>query len=133
MITFPWSKKVGPVVSTGNIHWIFAATVNDGVTRGDINALMVEAVDLTKMEKGCLAYEWHLSEDGTTLHAYERYADSEAAMVHVNETFSKVSEKLMKVMTPTGLTIYGDASDDLREAGKGFGAVHFERIGGFVH
>ena len=130
MITFPWSKKVGP--STGNIHWIFAATINEGVAKDDVKAFISEASGLTKMEKGCLAYEWHLSEDGKTLHASERYADSEAAVVHVNETFSKINEKLMKVMTPTGLTIYGDASNDLREAGKGFGAVHFERIGGFV-
>ena len=133
MITFPWSKKVGPIVSTGNIHLVFAATINDGVTRDDVNELISEASDLTKMEKGCLAYEWHLSEDGKTLHAYERYADSEAAVVHLTETLSKISEKVMKLVTPTGMTIYGDASNDLREAGKGLGAVHFERIGGFVH
>lgn len=134
MITFPWSsKKVGPTTSTGNIHWIFAATVNENVTKEGVQALIAEATELTKQEKGCLAYEWHLSEDGKSVHAYERYTDSEAAMVHVSDTFSKISEKVTKVMTPTGLTIYGEASDDLREAGKGFGATHFERIGGFVH
>lgn len=130
---FPWSsKKVGPTTSMGNIHWIFAATVNENVTKEDVQAVIAEATELAKQEKGCLAYEFHLSEDGKSVHAYERYTDSEAAMVHVNDTFSKISEKLMKVVTSTGLTIYGDASDDLREAGKGFGAIHYERIGGFV-
>ena len=126
------SKKAGPAPSTDNVHWIFTATVNQDISKDDVNALIAEATELTKQEKGCLAYEWHMSEDGKSIHAYERYADSEAAMIHLSETFPKISEKVMKLTTPTGLTIYGDASDDLREAGKGLGAVHFERIGGFV-
>ena len=79
------------------------------MTKEGVQALIAEAAELTKQEKGCLAYEWHLSEDGKSVHAYERYTDSEAAMVHVNDTFSKISEKVTKVMTPTGLTIYGEA------------------------
>ena len=129
MITFPWSsKKVGPTTSTGNIHWIFAATVNENVTKEGVQALIAEATELTKQEKGCLAYEWHLSEDGKSVHAYERYTDSEAAMVHVNDTFSKISEKVTKVMARPEKDLVPSISK-----GKGFGAVHFERIGGFVH
>jgi quinol monooxygenase YgiN len=53
---------------------------------------MNDMVESTKAEPGALNYEWFISEDGTSCHIYERYADSAAAMVHMGH-FPAFSER----------------------------------------
>lgn len=119
-------------MSNNNVHWVLALDINDGRS-DDFKALMTEMVDATKAdEPDALIYEWLISADGKHCHIYERYADSTATMIHLGNFGSKFAERFLGMVTPTGLTVYGDPSDEARAALAGLGAVHMEQIGGFA-
>ena len=108
-----------------DIHWIVTAEI---AQPEEFDALVADMVASTEGEEGTIAYEWLRS--GDTLHIYERYADSEAAMVHLGN-FGAFADRFTTVLSVTGLHVYGPASDALREAAAGFGAVHYDKVGGF--
>jgi hypothetical protein len=92
---------------------------------------MHEMVKSTRKESGTLAYEWFLSDDKNTCHLYERYADSNAVMAHLGNFGSKFSSRFLGYVEPTSLCVYGEPSDEVRSALKGFGAEHLRTFGGF--
>ena len=66
------------------VSWNLQVAVRDGRVE-DFAALMHEMVESTRQEPGTQIYEWFLSPDRKTCHIYERYADSDAAMAHIEE------------------------------------------------
>lgn len=119
-------------MSNNNVHWVLTVDINDGRS-DDFKALMTEMVDATKAdEPDALIYEWLISGDGKHCHIYERYTDSAATMIHLGNFGSKFAERFLGMVTPTGLTVYGDPSDEARAALAGLGAVHMEQLGGFA-
>jgi quinol monooxygenase YgiN len=96
-----------------------------------LRELMAEMVASTGTEPGTLVYEWFLSEDGSTCHTYERFADSDAVLAHLGNFGSKFAERFMACVQPTGLSVYGDPSGPLRAALDDFGAVYLGWFGGF--
>ena len=59
-----------------NVFWVVELAIIPGQLDA-FKALMNEMVAATQAdEPGALNYEWFISEDGTTCHIYERYADS---------------------------------------------------------
>ncbi len=115
---------------SNNVSWNLQLSINDGKL-DDFRALMEEMVAATANEAGCLAYEWFISEDGTTCHINERYVDSGALMVHLGNFGANFAERFMACVTPTAFSVYGDASSDVREALAGFGPAHYGPFGGF--
>ncbi len=97
-----------------------------------LRSLMEEMIESTRSEPGALAYEWFLSEDSTTCHLYERYADAEAVMAHLGAFGSKFAERFLECVEPTAFHVYGNPSDEARTVLGGFGAVTFGPFGGFV-
>ncbi len=77
-------------------------------------------------------YEWFINQDGTTCHVYERYADSNATMVHIGTFGEKFAERILAITKPQRLTVYDDPDAAVRDALAGFGAVHMTQIGGFT-
>lgn len=119
-------------MSNNNVHWILELDINDGKS-DDFKALMAEMVDATQAnEPGAMNYEWFISGDGKHCHIYERYSDSAATMVHLGNFGAKFAERFLGMVSPTGLTVYGDPSAEARAALAGLGAVHMEQIGGFA-
>jgi quinol monooxygenase YgiN len=117
---------------TKNVYWMLELSVNDGKL-DELEALMEEMSKATEAdEPGALAYEWWLSDDDKTLHLYERYADSAATMVHLGNFVSKFAQRFMGVVTPTGFTVYGDASDEVKGALADFGPTYMKQAAGFA-
>lgn len=112
------------------VSWNLRLAVHDGQLE-NFRTLMHEMVESTRQESGTLSYESFLSEDGSTCHLHERYADSAAALVHLGNFGTKFAERFLACVQPTEFTVYGDPSDDVRQAVAGFGAVHLGTFGGF--
>ena len=112
------------------VSWNLQMSVRDGRLE-DARELMDEMVTATSEEQGTLAYEWFLSEDGAACHIYERYADSDAVMIHVGNFGSNFAERFLGCFEPVSLSVYGDPSAEARAALDGLGACYLGWFGGF--
>jgi quinol monooxygenase YgiN len=117
---------------SNTVSWVFQLKVKDG-EYDNAKALMDEMSAATQAdEPGALVYEWFASEDKTTVHVYERYSDSAATMVHLGNFGSKFAERMLAITEPTGFTVFGDPSADVRGVLADFGAVHMAQVAGFA-
>ncbi len=105
-------------------------TVNDGKA-DEAKALMTELVAVSQAEPGTTDYDWYVGDDGKTVHIFERYTDSDAALAHLGGFGANFAERFMGCFTPTSVCAYGNASDAVRGALKAFGTQHFSSYGGF--
>ena len=115
---------------SNTISWNLRLSVSDG-RLDDARALMNEMVESTRNEPGTLGYEWFLSKDGKTCHINERYADSDAAMVHLGTFGEHFAERFLQFFQPTSFAVFGEPSADARAALDGFGAEYLGNFGGF--
>ncbi|MBI2213278.1 MAG: antibiotic biosynthesis monooxygenase [Acidobacteria bacterium] len=103
--------------------WLLEMDVRQG-RENDVRELMHEMVDATEAnEPGTLNYEWSFTGDGRVCHLYERYASSDAAMIHCRTFDAKFAARFLDVLTPTRFTFYGSPSHDVQEAAAPFGPV----------
>ena len=117
---------------SGNVHWLLELAINDGEL-DNFQALRAEMIEATQSdEPGTLIYEWFVSADNKQCHVYERYVDSAAVMVHLGNFGAKFADRFLAILTPERLTVYGDASEEVRGALAGFGAVHLSEEHGFA-
>ena len=116
---------------SNTISWNLQMSVREG-RLNDARDLMSEMVASTKQEPGTIGYEWFLSADGKTCHINERYADSEAVMVHLGNFGSKFADRFLACVEPTSLSVYGEPSTEARAALDGLGAAYLGWLGGFV-
>ena len=84
----------------------------------------------TQQEEGAVAYEWY--RNGDTVHLFERFADSEAALTHLGNFNENFADRFMELFEITGWTLYGPVSEELRAAVEPMGAQFYERVGGFA-
>ena len=115
-----------------NVYWLLKVDVNPGKF-DDAQALMHEMVASTNdNEPGTLNYEWNFNGDKSSIHIYERYADSGALMIHVGNFGANFAERFMQCFAPTGFTVYGEASAEVKDALAGMGAEFYSPAAGFV-
>jgi quinol monooxygenase YgiN len=114
-----------------SISWNLQMSVREG-RLGDARELMSEMVAGTRQEPGALGYEWFLGADGKTCHINERYADSQAVMVHIGNFGSKYAQRFLACFEPTSFSVYGDPSPEVRAGLDGLGAVYLGPLGGFT-
>lgn len=113
-----------------NISWNLKLSVNEGKL-GDFRSLMAEMVEATQGEAGCMTYDWYVLPDGSEVHIQERYADNEAALVHLGNFGANFAERFMACVTPRSFVVYGPSGDDIRGALTPMGAVFMDHFGGF--
>lgn len=113
------------------VSWLLELAVKPGKL-DELRTLMTEMVESTRAEAGTLSFEWFISDDGATVDIYERYADSGAVLAHVTTFGQKFAGRFLAALDPTRLTVFGDPSDEAREALDGFGASYLGNFGGFV-
>jgi quinol monooxygenase YgiN len=113
-----------------HVSWVVELAVKDGEL-DRFKELMEEMVAGTSEEPRTLAYEWYISADGSTVHIYEKYADSEATIAHVNGFLQKWAERFVGCVEVTRFTVYGDPSAGARELLEGFGPIYLGPWGGF--
>jgi quinol monooxygenase YgiN len=115
------------------LHWVAEFSINEGKleTFKEIAQEIIAAIEQT--EPNALMYEWHVSEDGTRCYVDEWYADTEAALAHLNGEAPKLLPKILEVSEFTGLRVYSTvASEELRGLLASFGAIFTENFGGFT-
>jgi quinol monooxygenase YgiN len=114
----------------GQVSWILELAVKDGQL-DTFKALMEEMVEGTSPEPQTLNYEWHISADGSAVHIYEKYADSDAMVSHVSGFMEKWVGRFMESVDVTRFVVYGDPSAAARELLDGFGGTYMAHWGGF--
>jgi quinol monooxygenase YgiN len=83
-------------------------------------------------EPGTLIYEWFVSDDGTHLQTYERFADNDATLAHLGNFGANFAGRFMEVFSPVSLDVYGSASSEVREGLAVLGATHLREVSGFA-
>ena len=112
------------------LSWNLQLSIRDGRYE-DLQALIEEMVESTRSEKGTLVYEWFVTDDQSTCHIYERYADEAAVMAHLANFGLKFAERFTSCLEPTAFYVYGEPSDEVRGALDGLRAVYLGPVGGF--
>ena len=97
-----------------------------------VRTLIPEMVDSTQKEPGALIYEWSISDDDRMVHSYDRYANSEAVLAHLSTFGEKFAERFLAAVEPTRFVVYGDPTDQAREALDAFGALYMKPLAGFA-
>ena len=113
-----------------HVAWVIELALKDGKL-GAFEELMKEMVEGTSAEPQTLAYEWYISGDSGEVHIFEKYADSEAMVLHVNGFLSKWAGRFMECVNITRFVVYGDPSPAAREILDGWNAKYLGPWGGF--
>jgi quinol monooxygenase YgiN len=113
-----------------HVSWVIELAVKDGAL-DTFKDLMEEMVAGTSQEPESLGYEWYISDDGGTVHIFEKYADSEAMITHVSGFLEKWAGRFLECVDPTRFVVYGDPSAAAREMLAGFGPIYLGPWGGF--
>jgi quinol monooxygenase YgiN len=113
------------------VSWMLELAIKPG-RLDDFKAVLAEMVESTLAEPGALSYECFISGDGTTVHLYERYADSAAVMTHLGTFGEKFAERFLEAADPTRFTVFGDPSAEARTVLDNSGARYLGFLGGFA-
>ena len=113
------------------VSWLLAVSVKDGQLE-NFRTLMDDMVSSTKEEPGALIYEWHVTDDGSSVEIYERYADSAATLAHLASFGANFAERFFGAVDPVSFHVYGNPDDATREALAAAGAEFLGPFGGFA-
>jgi len=110
------------------VSWVFEAAIKpDGLD--DYRALAREiTADNEAAEPGQTTFEWFI--DDHDVHIYERYVDSAAAVAHVQRFVANFAGRFLSLCTPTRMSVYGEPSDELKEAIAGFNPRYLDPVAG---
>ena len=114
-----------------DLYWIFTLDVKPGQL-APFKALVRQIVDATSREPGTLAYQYAVSEDEQTVHIFERYRDSTAFVLHVEQTFGGFAERFLSFVSVRSLVVYGEPNAAARKALDSFGATYMRLFDGFA-
>ena len=115
----------------GQVSWILEGAVKPGQL-DTFKTLMEEMVEGTSKEPSTRNYEWYISEDSGTVHLFEKYADSDAMIAHVNGFMEKWAGRFMACLDVKRFTVYGDPSAPARDLLAGLGPTYLGPWGGFA-
>jgi quinol monooxygenase YgiN len=97
-----------------------------------LKTLVAEMVAGTSEEPGTRNYEWYISEDGSTVHGWEKYADSEATLTHVKGFAEKWAGRLTECVETHSFVVYGSPDDAVKEFIADWGPKYLGVMGGFA-
>ena len=116
---------------SGPVSWVLELKVQPGRS-DELRTLMEEMVaNAHAYEPGTQGYEWYMSPDGATLHLCERYADSAAAMAHIQTFSERFTARFLALRTPTRLTVYGSPDAAVQGALAAMHATFLGQAAGF--
>lgn len=114
-----------------HVSWVIELAVKPGQL-DSFKELMEEMVAGTSSEPETLNYEWYISGDDGAVHIFEKYANSEAMITHVNGFMEKWAGRFLECVDPTRFTVYGDPSDAAKALLAPFGGNYLAPWGGFA-
>jgi quinol monooxygenase YgiN len=112
------------------ISWHVELAVKPGKLE-DFRILTREMVEATRGEPGALIYERFVSEDGTVVYGYERYADSSAAVAHLVAFGTTYRDRFVATVERKRFAVFGVPSAELRGMLDAFGATYQAPLDGF--
>ncbi len=113
------------------VSWIFEVAIKKGEVE-KLKVLIKEMADQSEAtEPGTLGYEWMISDDGKRGEVHETYRDSEAALTHLASFNENYADRLMALVEPTGMVVYGSPNDELKAQLAGADPVYMHLAGGF--
>jgi quinol monooxygenase YgiN len=98
-----------------------------------LRALTGEMVEFTRGERGVLSYQRFVSEDGQSVLAHERYADSAAAVAHLRTFEQKFAARFAGTVDRRRFTVFGTPTDELKRMLDRFGATYLRPLGDFEY
>jgi quinol monooxygenase YgiN len=117
---------------TGQVSWLVELTVAPGQLH-NFRALTAEMVESTRGEPGVLSYERFVSDDGSVVYAYERYADSAAALAHLDAFETKFAGRFLGMVHRRRFTVFGTPTDELKNVLNRLGATYLRPFGEFAY
>jgi quinol monooxygenase YgiN len=96
---------------------------------GNLLALTDEMVESARVEVGCLSYQRFISADGHSVHVYERYLNSSAAMAHLRVFFKRYEDRYASMVIRDRFTVYGSPSTELRQVLEQFSPEYLRPFG----
>ena len=115
----------------GQVSWVLQCAVKDGQLDA-FKELMEDMVAGESEEPGTLNYEWFISDDGSAVHIYEKYADSAAAVSHMKAFGDKWAGRFMGCVDVQRVTAYGNPDETAQKAIASMGAKQLATWGGFA-
>ena len=113
------------------VAWLLELAVNPGQFDA-MRTLMEEMVTSTRAESGTLGYAWFVGEENRTVALYERYADSAGVLAHLATFGERFAPRFLAAMAPTRFAVFGDPSEEARQALAGFNPTYLGFLGGFT-
>jgi len=110
------------------VAWHVELAVKSG-RLDEFRKLTAEMVKSAATETGVLAFERLVSEDGKTVHVYERYESSAAAIAHLRNFASKFAGRISAMVDRNHFAVYGTPNSELRGLLGRFGAVYLTPFG----
>jgi quinol monooxygenase YgiN len=114
-----------------HVAWLLELAVKPGQLE-DVKVLMADLVESAEAEPGTLIYEFAISEDGSVIHTYERFTDSDAALTHLTTFGEKFVQRFLAAFDPTRVVVYGTPSDEVKQAASAFQPIYMAPLGGFA-
>lgn len=96
-----------------------------------LRALTAEMVESTRGEPGALCFERFVSDDQQVVHIYERYADSSAAIEHLQVFQREFAERFGELVERKQFDVFGSPSLELKGMLDRYGATYHQRFDGF--
>ncbi len=113
-------------------HWDLDLAIKDGQLE-NFKALAEEMAAATEAnEPGTVNYQWYISDDNKTGHIFERFTDSAAAMAHLGAFGQNFAERFMATLDLVRFEVYGNPSDEVKDAIAGMGAVTMKPLTGYA-
>ena len=114
------------------IFWHVELVVKPGQL-ANFRELTGEMVEATRVEPGVLSYQRFVSDDGKFVHAYERYANSTAAVAHLRKFGKHFSGRFLAMVDRTRFTVFGHPSDELKGLLDGLGVTYLKPFDDFAY
>lgn len=113
------------------VHWLLEVSIEPSLAN-NFDQIMRDLVEETDRETGTMACEWNFNDDGTLCHIYERFANADAAMIHLGMFGDQFAAQFLSVCSIIDLTILGYASEEVKAALKGFNPTVLHQRAGFA-
>jgi quinol monooxygenase YgiN len=117
-----------PVDAGAQISWHVELAVRVGALEA-FRTLTGEMVAATRREAGVLAYQRFVSADGKTVHVYERYADADAALAHLETFLATFGARFAALVERRRFEVFGAPTPALRAVLDRFGATYLAPFG----
>lgn len=122
---------LGGLQTMGEVSWIFSVAIKTGEA-ANLKTLVEEIADATEVnEPDALSYHWYISEDGLRGEVHEHYKNSSAALEHLSTFNTHYADRIMTMIEPEGMVVFGDPSPALKQELAGANPVFMRTASGF--